>query len=83
MLFLNHKSDEKISIRIGDATIQQVDHAKLLGITFNEKLNWNDQIYGSGGLINSLNQRIFLIRRLKMVISKEALIKVADSFFMS
>ena len=44
MLFLNHKSDEKISIRIGDAIIQQVERAKLLGITFNAKLNWNDQI---------------------------------------
>ena len=83
MLFLNHKTDTQISLKIGDATITQVKQAKLLGITFNDKLNWNDQIYGTGGLVNSLNQRIFLIRRLKMVISNEALIKVADSLFMS
>ena len=66
MLFLNHKTDTQISLKIGDATITQVKQAKLLGITFNDKLNWNDQIYGTGGLVNSLNQRIFLIRRLKM-----------------
>ena len=50
---------------------------------FNEKQNWNDHIYGKSGLISSLNQRIFLIRRLKQVINKDALIKIADSLFMS
>ena len=39
--------------------------------------------YGTGGLISSLNQRLFLIRRLKNSINKEQLVKVANSIFMS
>ena len=54
------------SIMIGNAMVTQVCQVKLLGITFNEKQNWNDQIQGAGGVISSLNQRLFIIKRLKI-----------------
>ena len=83
MIFLNTKSEEPITIKIGEVTITQDKHAKLLGITFNEKQDWKDQIYGKGGVLSSLNQRFFLIRRLQNVMNKESLLKVADSLYMS
>ena len=57
--------------------------AKLLGLTFNDKQTWSDQVLGKGGLIKALNQRLFLIRRLRNVLNQKAILKVADSLFMS
>ena len=34
-------------------------------MTFNENQHWKSQIHGKGGLISSLNIRIFLIKKLK------------------
>ena len=83
MIFPNAKNKEPISIKIGNETVTQEEHAKLLGITFSEKQNWKEQIHGKGGLLSSLNQKVFLIRRLKNIINKDALIRIADSLFMS
>ena len=85
MLILNLKSnsEEQIKIRIGEEEIFQVHSAKLLGMTFNDKQNWSDHVAGKGGLLKALNQRLFLIRRLKNVLNHTALLKVADSLFMS
>ena len=83
MLFLNHDPTDQFTLNIGNVDVNRVCQAKLLGMTFNEKQNWNDHIYAKGGPIGSLNQRIFLIRRLKQIINKDALIKNADSLFIS
>ena len=55
----------------------------MLGIKLTDDQKWNEQIWGSGGVIPSLNQRFFLLRRLKNKISKTQLTKVADSIFTS
>ena len=54
-----------------------------LGVTINEKENWSTQINEKGGVIPSLNQRLYLIRRLKNQLSKERLRKVAESIWTS
>ena len=84
MLFLNYKNStdgETIELNIGNELVKQQRCAKLLGITFNEKQKWNDQIHGKGGLISALNQKLYLILRLKNHLNKKAIIKVADSIF--
>ena len=40
--------------------------------------NWFEHIYGTSGLVASLNQRLFFIRRLKNAIGQKALLKVSD-----
>ena len=60
-----------------------MDQAKLLGITFNEKQNWNSQIQGIGGEVASLNKRMFIIKRLKNHIGPNSLKKVVDGLFTS
>ena len=70
-------------MEIGLDTIHQEKSGKLLGITFNEKQNWKSHLYGKGGLISSLNTRLFALKRLKNHISQKALKKVADGLFTS
>ena len=84
MLFLNNKKSKEssaISIMIGKEKLEQEHSAKLLGITFND--NWNDHIHGKGGVINSLNQKIFMILRLRNSLNIKSLVKIADSIFTS
>ena len=86
MLFLNTKSASNggpIEIKIGKELVIQEQKAKLLGIIFNDKQKWKDHVFGKGGLINSLNQNVFLILRLKNFLNNKAILKVAESIFMS
>jgi hypothetical protein len=84
-MLLNHKnqSNTPISIKIGEVTIQQEHQAKLLGMSINDKQKWSVQIRDPGGLIPTLNKRLFLIRRLKNQLGKSALKKVAESIYIS
>ena len=44
---------------------------------------WKEHIYGKGGIIASLNQRLFQVRRLKNSVGPIALAKISDSLFTS
>ena len=84
MLFLNLNSKiETETLKIGDTTVSQVPSAKLLGITIDDNQSWASQINGVGGIIPSLNSRLFLIQRLKNAISKERLVRIVDSLYTS
>ena len=65
LLILNNKNGKQIEIKVGQATIKQEQSAKLLGIKIEDSQKWNEQINGVEGTISSLNQRLYLIRRLK------------------
>ena len=52
-------------------------------MTFEGSQKWSEHIYGTNGLVSSLNQRWFFIRRLKNVISQKALQKISDGLFIS
>ena len=65
------------------STVTQVQQAKLLGITYNDKQNWNSQIQGLGGVVSSLNQRLFIIKRLKNNVGNVLLKKLVDGLFTS
>ena len=72
-----------LQISIGNATVSQVSEAKLLGIKFNQKQKWNSQIQGSGGVVSSLNKRLFVIKRLKNHVGISSLNKLVDGLFTS
>ena len=82
-MILNHKNEVPVTISIGGSTIQQETDAKLLGVNITENQKWTKQISGTSGVISSLNQRNYLIRRLKNHLNKEQLKKVADSIWTS
>ena len=88
MLFLNLKKAERgkediISIKIGKDQVNEVKSAKLLGITLTNNQTWNEQICGTGGVISCLNQRFYLLKRLKNKINQKNLLTVTDSIFIS
>ena len=52
-------------------------------MTFERSQKWTEHIYGTGGLISSLNQRLFFIWRLKNSIGHAALLKISHGLFLS
>ena len=50
---------------------------------FKENKKWNEHIHGKGGVIASLNLRLFLIRRLKGQLNNQSLRKVSEAIFIS
>ena len=56
---------------------------KVIGKTFENNSKWSEHIYGTGGLLASLNQRLFYIRRLKNSIGHKALLKISNGLFVS
>ena len=85
LLYLNAKVTHSVelSIKIGKETISPVKNAMLLGMTFENNLRWTEHIYGTGGLLASLNQRLFYIRRLRNVNGPKALLKLSNGLFIS
>ena len=85
MLLNSHKKadEEPTEIKIGNALVKQESSAKLLGIKIEENQQWNEQINGTGGVIKSLNKRLFFIRRLKNQIDDSRLSKIVDSIWNS
>ena len=83
ILNLHHKEGESIQIKVGNDIITRVDNAKLLGMTFEDNQKWKEHINCTSGVISSLNQRLFFIRRLKNSLNHDGLRKVADSLFTS
>ena len=77
------RKDEIISIKIGNDLVCQEKSAKLLGLTFDSNQGWQTQIYGPGGVIMSLNKRLFIIRRLQNHLSNDSLLKLVDGIFTS
>ena len=86
LLFLNLKKTEKSgihSLKIGEIQINQVPIAKLLGVMINDDQSWNAQITGTGGMISSLNSRLFIIKRISAAISRDRLNRIVDSLYTS
>ena len=41
-------------VTIGNETIPEAPTHKILGLTINNSLSWDDQIYGTGGVLTSI-----------------------------
>ena len=52
-------------------------------MTIQDSQKWSEQITGKGGVIPSLNQRLYLIKRLKNQINTNKIKKVANSIWTS
>ena len=72
-----------MTITVGESIVTQEKTAKLLGIQIDDDQKWTSQITGTGGVIPSLNSRLYLLKRLKNNINSERLRRVADSIWTS
>ena len=79
----NNSSDEKRTNQVGKEQVVEESNAKLLGVTIDEDQKWKTQISSKGGLIPSLNSRIFIVNRLKNALGKKCLQKITDSLYTS
>ena len=71
LLLLNLKiKGDPIEFKIGNATLTQENNAKLLGMTLDDTQCWSTHFYGKGGVFSALNQRLFILRRLKCIYSQ-------------
>ena len=52
-------------------------------MTLDDSQTWTTHFYGKGGVFSALNQRLFIIRRMKNHLSQDGLRKVAESLFNS
>ena len=83
-LMLNCKqSGPKLRLKIGKEEVVREDTATLLGIQFQDDQQWKTQIYGKGGVISSLNSRLYMLRRLKSHLTMKSILKLVDGLFMS
>ena len=64
------------SITVGDTQVPRSNSTKLLGIEIDEKQNWNEHF---NSLVNSLNKRTFIIRRISNHIPRKQMMKVTQS----
>ena len=83
LLIINDKNKEENTlqkIRLGNTFIEQTNSTKLLGIYINEKQDWTNH-YKT--LRNSLNQRLFVVRRVQRQIPKDKVMGVVHSLWMS
>ena len=78
-----HISSTTAQVKIGESVIENQQNAKLLGMRFEDSMSWQEHIQGKGGVVNSLNQRMFIIRRLNNQLNKNAMKKIADSILNS
>ena len=83
LLMMNKKDEEIVRIKVGESYIEQESVAKLLGILVDDEMGWKEQVNGKGGVISALNQRTYLIKRLRNHINPERLRKVVDSIWTS
>lgn len=67
-------------IMICNSEVTESTSSKLLG---DNDLKWKGHIYGKGGVLSSLNQRLMTIRRLSNHIHQHKLKEIADSIWLS
>lgn len=83
LLIINGKKEEDTEINIDGEVVHQDHAAKLLGLTIEDSQKWDKQISGKGGVIPSLNTRLYLIKRMKNKVNLERLKKVANGIWTS
>ena len=74
------RSDETLSLKIGNEEVEETKKEKLIGIIVNPSLKWDSHIKT---LVRKLNYRLFTLRRLNEKLPKYLLKKVAEAIFIS
>ena len=80
-LLLNSKEKETLEeIRVGNTLVTRTDNTKLLGIIIEDSQEWNLHFKS---LKSSLNQRLFVIRRVAAQIPKSKIMSIVHSLWIS
>jgi hypothetical protein len=77
------REEQLRKIMICNSEVTESTSSKLLGMLIDNYLKCKGHIYGKGGVLSSLNQRLFTIRRLSNHIHLNKLKEIADSIWVS
>ena len=70
LLVSNRKNSTSLDIEFKGQNFKQVDYAKYLGICIDGQMNWNQQI---SYLSKIVSNKLYILRKLRSVLSKESL----------
>ena len=80
LLILSKKSNSNTEIILGNETIKNSKSEKLLGITIDEKLTFNEHI---GNLCNKASQKLHALARISKYMDKDKLRTIMKAFITS
>jgi hypothetical protein len=83
MMLKQKENDLPKKIKVGDHEIMESKSAKLLGVVMDNDQKWKSHFCGKGGLLSSLNQRLFMVKIISNHISQNKLCKLVDSLWTS
>jgi len=70
-------------VRLDGTVIQESESQRVLGMTLNNNLSWNEHIYGKGGLVSSLHQKLGALRRLSFHVPTQYMTTIAKATLVS
>ena len=76
-------AEDRASIKVGDAVIEESGCQKILGITINNALSWDDHVFGKGSLLQSVNQRVGALKRISRHIPSTYMGQIANAIVAS
>jgi hypothetical protein len=85
-MMINNKKSSAKALRknmICNSEVTESTSSKLLGVIIDNDIKWKGHIYGKSGVLSSLNQRLFTIRRLSHHIHQSKLKEIADRIWVS
>ena len=77
---LNALSSQTLKVTVNDSLVEQVMEAKILGVTFDHTLSWEEQVEI---LCKKLNNRISLLRRIQPYLTQEGFLHCYNAYIHS
>ena len=68
VIIRKNKSEDTLTIKVGNEEIVEKQSQKLLGVTIDKNLKWESHI---NNLVRKLNFRLFTLRRIKEIIPQK------------
>ena len=79
LLIKKNNATEKRDVKIDDKTIKEERCHRILGITVNNTLSWNDHVDGKGGLLNAVHQCLGALRRISHSVPQSSIPCIASA----
>ena len=81
VLFISNSTDieQDIDLEFDGKVLNFTDYHKHLGVTFNSNAKWGDHV---NGIYSSAMKKINVLRKLKHLISRDALLKIYKTFIL-
>ena len=83
LLIRSGAMSESKSITVGNETIKEESKHKILGMVVDNRLKWDEHVYGQNGVLSAVNKRVGVLRRLSNYIPRKYLPQIATAIVSS